>query len=99
MTVIERTPVRAAISRPEYQVTEWGLPHEAVLTFIEKDHRPVRYDRYLHGEIERWQATNGREAWVLQNPGQVKLADGYVAERGEAIALFSWREYQKPVEE
>lgn len=80
-----------------YQVTEWGKPDEPMVTqFFNRGY----YRNYLHWEIERWQYTDPkREAWVEENKEQVVLADGYIAEKGEAIAMFSWDRYRKPVED
>lgn len=85
-----------------YQVTEWGLPDDAVLARVRSqrgaDHALVRYEQWLAMEIQRWADNeNGREAWLEQNHDAVALPDGRFARPKTAIAMFSWRAYQKPV--
>lgn len=85
-----------------YQVTEWGLPDDNLLVRVRSqrgaDHALVRYEQWLGMEIQRWaENANGRESWVQTNTDAVALPDGRFARPKTAIALFSWREYQKPV--
>ena len=82
-------------TKDSYQCTVWSKPNEEIRTsFFDRG----TYANWLHHELERLRE-KGVEAWVEQNRVQVVLADGYVAEKGEAIALFTTAGHIKPVGE
>lgn len=53
------------------------------------------YGNWLHHELGRL-ADKGVESWCEQNKAQVK-ENGYVFEKGEAIALFTTAGHVRPV--
>lgn len=73
-------------TRPVFQVTEFTPPNETITTMIDATVMRVPYIKWLEIEIDRWaNNANAREAFVMQD-------------KEGMVALFSWAEYQRPVE-
>jgi hypothetical protein len=73
-------------TRPIYQVSEFTQPNETITTIIDATVMKVPYIKWPEIEIDRWaHNANAREAWVQQD-------------KEGMVALFSWAEYQKPIE-
>lgn len=74
-------------TRPVFQVTEFTPPNETITTIIDATVMKVPYIKWLEIEIDRWaHNANARESWVMQD-------------KEGMVALFSWAEYQKPVDQ
>jgi hypothetical protein len=83
---------------PIFQVSHWGLRADEMgrTQFFERG----QYADWCHWECARWaeRMDDPKEAWIESNKTQVVLPNGYAAEKGEAIAVFSWAKYQKPID-
>jgi len=73
-------------TRPVFQVTEFTPPNETITTMIDATVMRVPYIKWLEIEIDRWaNNANARETFVM-------------VDKEGMVALFSWAEYQRPVE-
>ena len=72
-------------ARAVYQVTEWMRPHDTVEIVIDATLMKIPNRNWAQMEVERWDRRNNRECWLQEN-------------KEGMVALFSWAEYQRPVE-
>ena len=73
-------------TRPIYQVSEFTPPNETITTIIDATVMKVPDVRWREKENERGASNaNARETFVMQD-------------KEGMVALFSWAEYQRPVE-